>query len=495
MEKGFDCDFVEPPPKIQLSCEVCNYIIREPHQVTCCGKIFCHSCIQQIKDNNKPCPSCKDKEFSVNPDKRQKRVLYGRKVYCTHQKDGCEWKGELGQLDAHLNKNPEPEKQFDGCQLAKVICHLCGNNLQRQHLQTHLKNKCKKRPFSCEYCHCYKSTYDDVIHSHWPVCGFFPLPCPNQCGSTPLRQSINSHIDNECPLTIINCDFNHIGCTEKFTRKDMLEHLRESLHKHISQLAYHHSSILAETKNLNDELDDLEKIEAFKNPEFLKKQTKQIEDLNLQFSQLTTKTTREDKKLKLCISANTTPSASPILTMTDFEQHKTNDDSWYSSPVYTHHQGYKICLSVDANGYSYGKGTYISVYVHFMRGEFDKNLKWPFLGTISFRLYDQRNKKAHHKAFRVQYNTTAPPEVCSRVKLDEELSSGWGFSKFVLYDQVKTKYMLNDTLYFQIYKCMFQGGLYLEEGGRKPPLKDTSSSLGIFSTMCANLQYMGVPPL
>ena len=69
--------------------------------------------------------------------------------------------------------------------------------------------------------------------------------------------------------------------------------------------------------------------------------------------------------------------------MTDFEQYKANGTSWYSPPVYTHHQGYKIHLNVDANGFNIGKGTHVTVWVYFMRGEFDDSLKWPFRGVIS----------------------------------------------------------------------------------------------------------------
>ncbi len=32
------------------------------------------------------------------------------KVYCSHQREGCEWIGELGQLDRHLNTDPEPTR-------------------------------------------------------------------------------------------------------------------------------------------------------------------------------------------------------------------------------------------------------------------------------------------------------------------------------------------------------------------------------------------------
>ena len=64
------------------------------------------------------------------------------------------------------------------------------------------------------------------------------------------------------------------------------------------------------------------------------------------------------------------------LTMTNFEQYKIDRDRWYSQPFYTHPQGYKVCLSVVANGSGKGKGTYVSVFAYLMRGEFDDHLKW-----------------------------------------------------------------------------------------------------------------------
>ncbi len=89
---GFDCEFVKPPPSeyVQSECPVCLQIIREPHQVTCCGKKFCKACIEHIRAIQKPCPTCNE-EFSSFADKGLKQSLYSLKVRCSHQKDGCEW--------------------------------------------------------------------------------------------------------------------------------------------------------------------------------------------------------------------------------------------------------------------------------------------------------------------------------------------------------------------------------------------------------------------
>ena len=130
---GFDCEFVERSPEtLQSECPVCLQIIRDPYQVTCCGHRFCHSCIERIKADNKLCPICKKESISDFPDMGFKRTLYAFKVRCSHQKDGCEWTGELGQLDVHLNKDPPPEKQLEGCQFAKIDCLYCEEKKQRR---------------------------------------------------------------------------------------------------------------------------------------------------------------------------------------------------------------------------------------------------------------------------------------------------------------------------------------------------------------------------
>ena len=141
----------------------------------------------------------------------------------------------------------------------------------------------------------------------------------------------------------------------------------------------------------------------------------------------------------------------PILTMTDFKQYKANNTYWWSPPVYTHHQGYKICLRVDANGWSIGKGTHVSVHVCFMRGEFDDSLKWPFRGVISFHLLDQVNGK-DHKTNTLTYDDKTPNTSCTRVTEGERSDDGWGKPKFIAHTELEPKYLRNDTLLFQIHK-------------------------------------------
>ncbi len=175
------------------------------------------------------------------------------------------------------------------------------------------------------------------------------------------------HVADECPLTTINCDFHHVGCAVKLPRQDMPEHLRENLLTHISLLATSHA-----------------------------KQQDKITSLEAENRILKTKINELEPMLRTAPPiVNSRPLGAPVLTMTNFQQHKRDDDIWYSPPVYTHHQGYKICLGVRASGWRTGERTHISVFVHFMRGEFDDSLKWPFRGVISYQLLDQVNGEDH----------------------------------------------------------------------------------------------------
>ena len=144
------------------------------------------------------------------------------------------------------------------------------------------------------------------------------------------------------------------------------------------------------------------------------------------------------------------------LIMTDFEQHKREDDMWFSAPVYTHQDGYKICLGVFANGELTGKGTHITVAVYFMRGEFDDFLKWPFRGIIYFQLVDQLHG-IDHLEHMVPYNSSVPDKHCSRVTDRDTAVWGWGPDRLIAHTKLEPKYLRNDCLKFRIPRIVIYG--------------------------------------
>ena len=51
--------------------------------------------------------------------------LYGFRVFCLNKESGCDWQGELGQLDQHLNVNAKNDKLSVGCVYTEVKCLYC----------------------------------------------------------------------------------------------------------------------------------------------------------------------------------------------------------------------------------------------------------------------------------------------------------------------------------------------------------------------------------
>ena len=137
---------------------------------------------------------------------------------------------------------------------------------------------------------------------------------------------------------------------------------------------------------------------------------------------------------------------SAVLTMNNFQQHKQDSGQWYSPPVYTHHQGYRV----DANGHGTGRGTHVSVYLYFMKGEFDDSLKWPFRGVIVFRVLDQV-KGEDHETYPISYNDEMENKYCRRVSYGERATDGWGNPEFIVFSRLSPKYVRNDTLQLEVY--------------------------------------------
>ena len=254
---GFDCDFTEEPPKyLQTHCPICLLILREPFQVTCCGKSFCRTCIQRIRAEYKPCPTCNQDNFNSFQNKGLQQPLYGFQVFCSNKESGCDWQGELRKLDKHLNSNPDKDNLSVGCIfVGNVQCTFCNVSYQRSKIECHQDSQCAQRPFTCSMCQEFKSTYDDVITNHAPVCKWRPVECPNSCGAKNLQhQHLEEHVSTQCPLSYVECEFSDAGCDGKVHRKDLPSHLGENMATHVSLLARENRKLKLQLKQQEKQL-------------------------------------------------------------------------------------------------------------------------------------------------------------------------------------------------------------------------------------------------
>ena len=491
---GFECNFVkDPPEELQTECSVCLCVLREPYLVDCCGYSFCRSCIETVKSENKPCPLCAVQFTTCIPDKRLQRTLNDFQVYCSHKGDGCEWVGSLGNLTQHLNAKPLNEDgRLSGCQLTSVECKHCFDHIQRQDIVKHETTICQQRPHSCEYCNNYTSTFKDVTLNHFPTCPDRPVTCPNACELSPKAKLLEDHLKHECPLEVIECPFSYAGCTERVTRQSMPEHVTQSLALHMSLQAASHQQ---ELKKLNSRISELEvkledanievadlktanqllldrihqecksqvtifgqdvkatqeqrlnghlstlrgeirKVQAEVKREILKEHHASLR-AEMKKAQIETTKHLKSKLEYLHCHAGLVPFT---FTMPNFKLKKVLNSPWYSPSFYTH--GYKMCLRVDANGDGDGKNSHVSMFVCMMKGDYDDQLKWPFVGDITIQILNQAGGEEHNTMI---LPVTYDDDLGKRVVVGER-SLGLGYPEFFPHTQLSPHYLKDDCL-------------------------------------------------
>ena len=440
---GYDCEFVErasggvdsEPQDTQ--CPVCSLVLREPHQVTCCGYTFCYDCVHAIQSGPRSCPFCKQENFTAFADKRLKRSLYVRRVRCSKLRSGCEWEGKLAELDEHLNLQPSLENKLDGCQFTEVECNYCFQPYERCHLKSHQLGICPKRRYTCEHCKEHEATFEDVTLNHWPVCPSFPLSCPNNCEAVVKRQELENHVKQDCSLALVDCDFNMVGCLVRLPKKDLPAHISANLPDHV----------YAQQKMLID----------------LQKQVAQYKRENEELQQALVASEQKvratllahQRKLEELSFSGTLPIE---FVMDNFEEHKRAGDNWRSPAFFTHRRGYRMSLVVHADGCYEGKGTHISVTARLMRGRFDDSLSWPFFGSLSIEILNQLGDQRHHVKC---YNFSQVPDLKQngRVMSGEYAQSGPCIVKFIPHARLGLNadrnclYLYNNTLKFKVLKA------------------------------------------
>ena len=93
-------DFVEHPSE-EFFCPVTTELLLEPYLTICCGNHLSQRAVSRLKEEKKPCPICKEPELATVLDKFHRRKVREVKVRCPHTPSGCEWVGEVGELNRH----------------------------------------------------------------------------------------------------------------------------------------------------------------------------------------------------------------------------------------------------------------------------------------------------------------------------------------------------------------------------------------------------------
>ena len=349
-----------------MFCPVTFGVLRDPHQTTCCGNHISVTASARLQREGKPCPMCKEPNFTTHADKYFKRVVNGLKVRCLHKGSGCEWMGDLGSLDQHANVFP-------------------------------------KRPWRCQYCD-FTTTYDVGANDHLPLCLKFPEPCPNKCeAGTVERCDLERHLATECPLQLVACEFSRAGCTEKVPRKDLARHMEENMQKHLLNMSLLNLSL---TQELHEKMDEKDRQIAELQLQLEQRDgnaKQQFQQLDGKIQKLDGKVDRKFQQLDGNVKQQFRQLDGRVghlqdlmhhtreFTVTNFSQMKGNDRNWTSDPFhYSFMQGYKFKFWL-----YFSCGTWMGVHLFLLPGEHDDRLLWPIKCTASIQILNQKEDRNH----------------------------------------------------------------------------------------------------
>ena len=464
-----DVDFVEEPSR-DYFCPVTLELLREPHQTLCCGNHISLEAVITLQKSGKPCPLCKEPRLKTLSDKFFGRKVNELPVRCLHYGDGCAWTRGMAELQRHLEGE---------CEFEELDCpYSCGHQFRRGEVTEHLTNACPQRPFKCEYCG-HNAKHCEITNQHYAQCEKFPHPCPNNCGETIERRNFQFHL-KICPQEAVECEFSQAGCTATLPRVKMAAHKRQSVEEHlamagktISTLTLQMATVLPILEELRDQTQQLRARVASLESQPSSPPTERHADLyqSLRLFSLSDSPQPGDGAHLEPSSNLVPPPRSPrprspppssllvpplILIMTGFEQHRASKDLWFSPPFFSHPGGYKFCLRVAANSPEASQ-QYVSMQAFLMRGEYDDELIWPFKGTVSVQLVNQRADKDHIE-WTAAFDETVGVEAASRVTLGERASCGVGHGQLILHSDLaynpawpwNTEYLKCDCLKFMI---------------------------------------------
>lgn len=109
---------------------------------------------------------------------------------------------------------------------------------------------------------------------------------------------------------------------------------------------------------------------------------------------------------------------------------------WQTERFYSGRFGYSLSLqaTVDQIGVNNDQDTYLSLYVHLRRGNYDDQLKWPFTGHMVLQIV---NWAGDHDHLEWHFRFDKHNPACARVTKGEVAEEGTGLENFVSLAELK----------------------------------------------------------
>ena len=334
------------------------------------------------------------------------------KVKCENQHNGCPWEGELYSIEDHMKR----------CDHTILLCpNKCECNqeitkLQRGQLETHINTECPRRQYKCPYCE-EMGEYEERMNLHLNRCPKVTLECTNEeCRERVLRCEMERH-KSECEFQRTPCKFARFGCDLELPKRELKTHEDDE--------GMHLQSTKEKVLELMDELE--------------KQEVKFTEEIKQQENKINSLTAAPLNKAK-------------TFELTKYRKYKVGNKPFHSPSFYSSSKGYRLSISVNANGLDRVEGTHVSVYAHVERGVNDDSLTWPFQGSVTVELLNQLEDK-NHKQYIIKF--PQDEEVSGRV-MGMVRKRGWGTTHFIAHRHLGHKphkncqYLKDNKLVFRV---------------------------------------------
>ena len=229
LNEGYDHQFLEPGPSDDQKCPICHLVAKNAYQVNCCGKILCEGCLMKYRRQSRRCrcPMCLTRiGKKYFKDTKSDREIKNLKVYCDNKEAGCDWTGEVRDIEKHL----------EDCEYRKIECDDCGEEMLELEMKTHKSDECPMRDYKCTLCN-KQGTYQSITVDHPKVCPNVVLECANRgCFKQLRRRNIPSHLE-VCPKQVVDCPFKAMGCSFTCKREDLVKHVEKEVTAHMELVA------------------------------------------------------------------------------------------------------------------------------------------------------------------------------------------------------------------------------------------------------------------
>ena len=229
--------------------------------------------------------------------------------------------------------------------------------------------------------------------------------CENQeagCSWSGQLGELDSHLQS-CSQHVVECPYADIGCSVRVKRQDEEQHSQQSMEHHLQLAA------------------------------------------------------RRIERLEAVVLVPPV-----VFKLSKFNMKKTKNERWNSPKFYSHCGGYKLCISIDANGNRESKGSHVSVYVRLMKSLTDPNLAWPFRGELTIEVLNQVEDGAHFSKT-ILFDWKESDIRNSMVTNPEAIGRGWGYHDFIPHSLLDynatahTHYLKDDNLYVRVAKVAVYG--------------------------------------